>query len=312
MRRNSQCLRSGAARALMIGLAGLSLAGCGRRDAGLVGQPLETLVAGPADSGWAALAPAGALVLLPPGAGRVEAVSERRLGDDLAQEIVLAGRGSTGRNRIAVAVRQNPAGGLGPGKPSEAGIRSEIATAFPGQAMRILPQPRQNRFGPYGLAIGAGAGGLRCIYAWQWLDREERIVATRLGGHGSWRVRLCQTGVTLDQIAAELDQLDLGPGVAMESGPALRRGEVRPPRPRKPQAVAAPAVRKPEREPAPVPAPNGGRYLAPVAGVPAALLIPQTAPAGSARPALDASLPAEAYRGPTARTAARSPLAPAE
>ncbi len=66
-------------------------------------------------------------------------------------------------------------------------------------------------------AIGAGPGGLRCAFAWQWVD-DLRAATARAGGGRSFfgselpasvRLRLCRRGVTADQLAAWFEQLDI-------------------------------------------------------------------------------------------------------
>jgi hypothetical protein len=168
--------------------------------------------------------------------------------------------------------------------------------------MRVVETPRHNAFGPYGLAVGVTRGGLRCVYAWQWLDGRDRLVAERLGGSATWRARLCRRDTTLDQIAAALDGLDIGaaPGRGGPLEPRVVRGpQADAPKPKR--AVRALPERSLSTEPASdmtTIRPGSGRYLAPVANAP----VPASMPSEGSRPALDGSLPAEAYRGPTPRT----------
>lgn len=294
-------------RLAVVAAAGLGLlaAGCAdRRDAQAI-LPLETLAATSANTGWTALGPAAALVRLPDVWGRAQSVSERRLNDGVAQEIMLRSAPSLGRNHIAIAVSQNAGiANPGPGKPTEAGIRAELASAFPDRTMRVVGLPRHNAFGPYGLAVASGPGRERCVYAWQWLDRDDRRIAERLGGSASWRARICRSDATLDQIAADLDRIDVGLD-------AQRARELEPPqtKPRPVVRKARPAQTVARQPPAAEPidtgsllAPGGRRYLAPISGPANSGLAPRlpSAVEGS-RTALDASLPAEAYRGPTAQ-----------
>ena len=55
-------------------------------------------------------------------------------------------------------------------KPTQEGIRLELSERFPQRAMQVVARPMRNVYGPFGLAIGRGAGEARCIYAWQWID----------------------------------------------------------------------------------------------------------------------------------------------
>ncbi|WNJ89971.1 cellulose biosynthesis protein BcsN [Bosea sp. 685] len=288
--------------AALTGVATLSAAGCSQpRDAAAT-QPLESLAGAPAAATWSALQPEAALLYLPDRRDRATALREQRPTQGVMQEIELPARGGTGRNLLTLAVHSaTPVPGLFPGKPSEAGIKAEIAAAFPGRALRIVSQPRRNGFGPYGLAVATGPDGQRCVYAWQWLERDDKRVRDALGGAASWRARICRKTQTLDEIAAALDEIAIGlqPDIANAPAPSPARA-ANPTRTR--AAQPAPATRQARSaEPAaalPSPAPDGQRYLAAVSSA-------QRPPAGpvGAQAMLDQSLPAEAYRGPMARTA---------
>lgn len=285
---------------IAMGIVLSALAGCVARNQTAAAPTLERLAASPAPGGWTTLSSTSALVRLPASVGAVTSVGESLSAEGALQEIALAGPGDAGRNRIKVIVQRAP--GRDAAKPSEAGIRSEIAAAFPNQPMRVVETPRHNAFGPYGLAVGVTQGGVRCVYAWQWLDGRDRLVAARLGGSATWRTRLCRRDATLDQIAAALDELFIGVAPA-------RAGALESPVIRGPQADAPKPKRTvkgvPDRSPPTEPVsdittirPGSGRYLAPVANAPA----PASSSSEAARPALDGSLPAEAYRGPTQRS----------
>lgn len=278
-------------------LAAAALAGCAQPRTSTAEPSLEALVGAPAAASWTALLPQAALLHLPDGRDRPVTLRERRQARTVVQEIELPARGGSGRNLLTIAVHGEAAQpGLYPGKPSEAGIKAEIAAAFPGRTLRIVPQPRRNAYGPYGLAVSAGADGQRCVYAWQWLDRDDKRAAEALGEATSWRARICRRRESLDEIAAALDQITLGarPDLVAEPEPVRPApAKVVRKRPAQP-AVARP--RAPERQPvAALPAftPGGQRYLA---EVPAGLRLP--AGANGVQPVLDQSLPAEAYRGP--------------
>ncbi|MCJ2032797.1 cellulose biosynthesis protein BcsN [Methylobacterium sp. J-068] len=122
------------------------------------------------------------------------------------------------------------------GRPTEAGIRAEMEAVFPGVPMQVVERPSANSYGPYGLAIGRGAGGARCLYAWQWIAEPPALqgdgsVAAPL----SLRVRLCRSDITLEAMAAAVNQLRLVPRFAGQPVEAPRR------------AVAQPAGTQPER-----------------------------------------------------------------
>ncbi|SFI88062.1 hypothetical protein SAMN05216304_103857 [Bosea sp. OK403] len=288
--------------AALTSAAALLAAGCSQpRDAAAT-QPLESLAGAPATATWSALQPEAALLHLPDRRDHAVTLRERRPAQGVMQEIELSARGGTGRNLLTLAVHGDTAmPGLFPGKPSEAGIKAEIAAAFPGRTLRIVPQPRRNSFGPYGLAVATGPDGQRCVYAWQWLERDDRRVRDELGGAASWRARICRKAQTLDEIAAALDEIAIGPQPDIASTPAPSPTRTTNPT-RKHAAQPAPTTRQAKStEPVaalPSPAPGGQRYLAAVSSAQR----PAANPAG-AQTMLDQSLPAEAYRGPMARTA---------
>jgi hypothetical protein len=97
--------------------------------------------------------------------------------------------------------------------------------------MRIVNRPMQNALGPYGLAIGAGAGGLRCAFAWQWVDSLPAVARGEKPGlfgangemAGSIRMRLCRRGVTVDELAQYYEQLGVSQPNLDRIADAIRR-----------------------------------------------------------------------------------------
>ncbi|KAF2989677.1 cellulose biosynthesis protein BcsN [Methylocystis sp. MJC1] len=128
----------------------------------------------------------------------------REAGDwnDLSIDIQTAPRGG-GRGEIVLS------------KPTQEGVRREILARFNGTPMRIVNRSMHNALGPYGLAVGAGPGDMRCAFAWQWVDnlqaaaRGEKGVSFFNNGEmaASIRMRLCRRGVTADELAQWYDQL---------------------------------------------------------------------------------------------------------
>lgn len=286
----------------------LAAAGCSARDEVRSTRSLEAFAASSSAPAFEAapvpareLPASAALVRLPPSAEAAMWVGERREGGRRIQEIALARREGGERNRLLVTVHAGRAAATE--RPSEAGIKAELAEAFPGESLRVLTQPRHNGFGPYGLALVAGPGARRCVYAWQWLDGADARVRGRLGGDASWRGLICRDDATLDQIAGGFDRLDIGSAGRGETKPAPARRPATAHAPARPVSQA-PAIAPERHQPAPQASYGGGRYLAPVTALP-----PGTSQAaGHAAPALDTSLPAEAYRGPTTRSAAGGPV----
>jgi hypothetical protein len=168
-----------------------------------------------------------AVAQLPYGAGSIARVRERHYANGVTQEIVLSG-GTHGENRIDIAVQKSTGRAreaLVPmGKPTEGGIKGEIAGRFPDVAMRIVNRAMQNSYGEYGLAIGRHADGTRCIFAWQWIDSVRGAsprgggVRSLLGGGSpaSVRVRLCRGDATADQLAAYVDGLEIGAPASLD------------------------------------------------------------------------------------------------
>jgi hypothetical protein len=171
---------------------------------------------------WAqASGSASAIVALPSGAGAVAQVRERAYANGFGQDIALQGVAAMDANRVEITVATQAGGGrnLAPmAKPTEAGIKAEIAARFPGAAMQVVTRPRGNAYGPYGLAVGRQRSGARCIFAWQWIDNVNAAPAGGARPQGTFsmagqaapasiRVRLCRSDATLDQLAAHMDQM---------------------------------------------------------------------------------------------------------
>ena len=110
------------------------------------------------------------LLQLSPEAGPILQVRERDTANGFHQDLVLAyAKEGHPENRIEVDVITK-AKEKGAGKPTEAGIRSEILSRYPGIPMKIVLKPKQNGLGTFGLAIGVRGDGGRCVFAWQWVD----------------------------------------------------------------------------------------------------------------------------------------------
>jgi len=170
---------------------------------------------------------ANAILALPSEAGGGR-LSERLYANGWRQSQALGGGNDLAIDIETDAPGEARAGRIPMGKPTQEGVRKEILSRFPGMAMRIVGKPMQNVLGPYGLAIGAGAGGLRCAFAWQWVDDLRGVRVTRAGAGGSAsffrgralpasiRMRLCRRGVTADQIASWYEQLEVTDMAAIE------------------------------------------------------------------------------------------------
>ena len=261
-------------------------------------------------------------VALPSWVGPRGATEVRRFEDGYTTATAMgrAPRNADSRDGMTLGVRLTGEaaieGGVGIVKPTEAGIRTELAEQFPDVDMKVTGRSARNTYGPYGFAVGRRADGARCLYAWQWVeDVQPRLGKTEARIPGSVRVRLCRADMTFDALAASIDQLKLVPdgraAAVASRAPDVRRGSRRVARTT--AVSSAPAV---SVAPAPVAvAVEGRRYLArpgpavaigsPVAGyaVPSAtpLVTPLPSVSGSAAPlprSPTSDLPAEAFRGP--------------
>lgn len=146
-----------------------------------------------------------AIVAPPPGGPAIIAVTERGYDNALSQEITLATRGGTpGQNTIYAtflasadlpdatgiegAVLKEPTFG-------DPELMREMETRLPGVEMQPSTAFVQNKYGPFGYALGHGVGGETCLYAWQRLMPGERLfLPTR--GAASVRIRLCDPAGT--------------------------------------------------------------------------------------------------------------------
>ena len=183
---------------------------------------LDAFAASPA-AGSAAVAPAPEatpVAVLPDWIGRPVRLRERDGADAFEQAIGLSlpAKGDATGNLVAVAMPRSEAGAprgetAAPmSRPTEAGIRAEIDAAFPGVAMQVVPKPGTNAYGTYGLAVGRSERGARCLYAWQWIEDAPVVDGAAVGrGPVSLRVRLCRDDVTLEAMAAAVNQLRLVP-----------------------------------------------------------------------------------------------------
>lgn len=149
--------------------------------------------------------PTGEALILPePGGARVITVLETRYLNALEQEIVLATHSvAPGQNAFHVTF-------YGPvdGRTGRENIRSydrldeeeldrQMEEALPNVYMRRSNYFVQNRYGPFGYAIGRGGSNDMCIYAWQRIQSQVPVnVLGRDRGVLTVRYRFCQSGAT--------------------------------------------------------------------------------------------------------------------
>jgi Cellulose biosynthesis protein BcsN len=100
---------------------------------------------------------------------------------------------------------------------NEGELFAEAEEALPDVPLRATQTYVQNRYGPFGYAVGASTQGDECIYAWQRLatpDENLSIFNTR--NTLSLRLRLCEPRVTEAQLVAVMMGLSIN--VAISGG----------------------------------------------------------------------------------------------
>lgn len=174
-----------------------------------------------------------ALASMPEPGGSQVAMREKIFANGVKQDIVLAGDKSPfGDNLLVIAVQTAPpiAGArdqVPMYRPAESGIKQEILARYPQVDMQILTQPRRNAQGPFGLAIGRHSSGVRCVFAWQWIDdvRNPGGSSSSLGKLGSFgstvqpalvRVNMCRKDATVDDLAMAVEGLTLAPSSVLD------------------------------------------------------------------------------------------------
>lgn len=291
--------RAAAARSLALTLAAFGLSACTAREAsrpaaGPRYASLDALIDGPARPEPARAATP--MAVLPAWIGRPTRLREADRPDAFEQAVSLgAGPRGTSRENLVMLrlVRGDAAEASAGGKPSEAGIRAELAAQFADTPMQVVTRPAANAYGPYGLAVGRTSDGARCLYAWQWIEAAPALDPdARRPEPVSLRLRLCRADVTAEALAAAMNQIRLVPRFA--GAPIVMAH--RPPATARHVGAASPRTQPARAEPWPGRAEPGRRYL----GVAQAARPP--APEAAAEPAtgsgLAADLPPEALRGP--------------
>jgi hypothetical protein len=218
---------------------------------------------------------------LPPQAGRVVGVTERRSDGTTTQTIALEADPSTpGQNQLVVTShRRGPARRI-----RSEDIAAEMAAAMPGVPMAVAMTTNQNGLGPFGYAMGRGLGQT-CLYGWQETGGPDLDDGTFAAPRRpmSVRLRICRVKTSPQALLAVMQGLCTGgfaAGGAMAANDALTAA-IAPgmgglATPLMAQPAPASALPIPEEEPA-APRP---RYRAPAVGA-----APAPAPAPLAPPA---------------------------
>lgn len=155
--------------------------------------------------------PASQSLILPePGGPRVLTVLETRYLNALEQEVVLGTRSTApGQNTFHVIFFGPIEGRTGrdnikkDDRVSEESIAEEMEEVLPGVPMHVSTFFVQNRYGPFGYAIGRAGSNDLCMYAWQRIESQVSLSPiVRDRGVLTVKLRLCQTGATEQSLLA--------------------------------------------------------------------------------------------------------------
>ena len=131
-----------------------------------------------------------------PGGPAVMSVIERHYANATEQQIALATSSHvSGQNMLRVQLfgpTDSTAAGqtrLREGYLPPASINTELRQLFPGVRMSRSPYYVQNRYGPFGYAVGRSGSGDTCLYGWQRLT-STGSTQTLIGNKGSIHIRL--------------------------------------------------------------------------------------------------------------------------
>ncbi|MGC4026928.1 MAG: cellulose biosynthesis protein BcsN [Mesorhizobium sp.] len=138
-----------------------------------------------------------AYVFPPIGGPAIVGVIESKRSGGRYQEILLSTNAATsGQNRFEVTIGRNSAPVINPSPR----IAAQMRAALPGVRMARSPYYVQNRYGPFGYAVGRSGARDLCLYGWQTI----RAKATPMTKQGfiDVRLRLCETGATEQALLA--------------------------------------------------------------------------------------------------------------
>ncbi|MCK0197199.1 cellulose biosynthesis protein BcsN [Ancylobacter sp. 6x-1] len=149
-----------------------------------------------------------ALILPEPGGPRTLSVLETRYINALEQEVVLATDTiASGQNAFHVVFfgpvpgRTGWSNFKGYDLLSTDAIDADMEAALPNVYMQRSGYFTQNRYGPFGYAIGRAGSNDLCIYAWQRIQSQVQLYAfLRDRGVMTVRYRMCQAGATESQL----------------------------------------------------------------------------------------------------------------
>ncbi len=182
----------------------------------------------------------------PPGGPAMLALVETKYANAVAQEIAIATRSAVpGQNAFHVTIYRQPKPGLKDTLPDrELGrpaLRKEMNERLPGVPMKFADYYVQNRYGPFGYAVGRAASGELCLYAFQRIvPNQARYIIEGPRGAIAVRLRFCDIRATEPELLASMYDFSINAYVRSYSWNPY--GEAAPPSPSlgKPSAPVLP------------------------------------------------------------------------
>jgi hypothetical protein len=189
---------------------------------------------------------AKAFLTPPPGGPAMLALVETKYANAVAQEIALATQSVVpGQNAFHVTIYRQPKPGLKDslsdkelGRPA---LRKEMNERLPGVPMKFADYYVQNRYGPFGYAVGRAKNGELCLYGWQRIvPNQSRYMIEGPRGAIAVRLRLCNVRATEPELLAAMYDFSINAYVRSYSWNPY--GEAAPPSPSlgKPSAPVLP------------------------------------------------------------------------
>lgn len=154
------------------------------------------------------LSPRDSFIAMPPGGPAIVGVLEKKYKDAVVRESILANNARVSGQNFIHATLYGPVGyrtvqdnALGPDRIGPDQIHKEFGWYLTGVSMQRSQLYAQNKYGPFGFAIGTARTGDRCIYAWQHIGRHQDTFLMRVGAIGI-RLRFCDRRMTIQQLLA--------------------------------------------------------------------------------------------------------------
>lgn len=154
------------------------------------------------------LLPRDSFVAMPPGGPAIVGVLEKQYRDAVVRESILANNSRVSGQNFIHATLYGPVGyrtvetnALGPDRITPEQIHKEFGWYLLGVPMERSMLYAQNKYGPFGFAMGTARSGDRCIYAWQHIGRHQDTFLMRVGAIGI-RFRFCDRRMSDQQLLA--------------------------------------------------------------------------------------------------------------